>query len=93
MARSVIKGPFVAPGVLRAFKRNDLDKKKEIKIWSRSSVILSRFIGKVAMVYNGKKFIPVTITELHVGRRFGEFSPTRTFVKHAGDKKVVKGKR
>lgn len=90
MARSISKPPFVAEGVVRAFKRNEVDKKKEIKIWSRGSVILSRFIGKTAMVYNGKKFVPVMISELHVGRKFGEFAPSRVPVKHSGDRKAVK---
>lgn len=87
MARSVIKGPFVAPGVTRALKRHENDKKKMIKIWSRSSVILTSFIGKVAHVYNGKKFIPVSISEAHIGHKFGEFSPTKVPVKHTGKNK------
>ncbi len=88
MARSLIKGPFVAPGVTRALKRFE-EKKQIIKIWSRGSVILSSFIGKIAHVYNGKKFIPVSISESHVGHKFGEFSPTRVPVKHAGTKKAA----
>lgn len=90
MARSVIKGPFVAPGVVRAFKRHEKDKKKEIKIWSRSSVILASFIGKIAKVYNGKKFIPVSISELHVGKKFGEFALTKAIIKHSGGKGINK---
>jgi small subunit ribosomal protein S19 len=93
MARSLIKGPFVAPGVTRAFKRAEKDRKKEIKIWSRSSVILSSFIGKTAMVHNGKKFVPVSINEVHVGRKFGEFSPTKVQVKHPVTKAVKGNKR
>ena len=87
MARSLIKGPFVAPGVIRALKRHEADKKNVIKIWSRASVILTSFVGKNVHVHNGKKFIPVAIGEGHVGHKFGEFSPTRAIVKHAGKKK------
>jgi|LADL02.1.fsa_nt_gi small subunit ribosomal protein S19 len=90
MARSLIKGPFVAPGVIRALKRFEV-KKQMIKIWSRSSVILSEFVGKTVHVYNGKKFIPVSVSEAHVGRKFGEFSPSKVQAKHTAKAKV-KGK-
>ena len=88
MARSLIKGPFVAPGVIRALKRFEA-KKQMIKIWSRSSVILSAFIGKTVHVYNGHKFIPVSISEAHVGHKFGEFSPTRVQPKHTAKTKAA----
>ena len=90
MTRSVKKAIFVAEGVMRALKRYEADK-KPIKIWSRSSVIISGFIGKTVSVYNGMKFVPVVISESHVGHKFGEFSPTRVPVKHAG-KKIKRGK-
>ena len=91
MARSLIKGPFVAPGVVRALKRFET-KKQMIKIWSRSSVILSAFIGKTVHVYNGHKFIPVSVSEAHVGHKFGEFAPTRTFRLHSGQRQAEKAK-
>lgn len=83
MSRSVIKGPYVTEGVMRALKRYD-NTKQMIKIWDRSCVILSGFIGKTAYVYNGRKFVPVAVSEAHVGHKFGEFSPTRVPVKHSG---------
>ena len=91
MARSVWKGPFVDGYLLnkadaaRASTRNEI-----IKIWSRRSTILPQFVGLTFGVYNGKKFIPVNVTEEMVGHKLGEFSPTRTFTSHAGDKKVGK---
>lgn len=88
MSRSIIKGPFVAPGVMRALNRAE-KKKQIIRIWSRASVILSSFVGKVVHVYNGRKFIPVSVSEAHVGHKFGEFAPTRVFVKHSGVKKAA----
>lgn len=92
MARSVVKGPFVAPGVMRALKRHE-ETKKMIKIYSRGSVILSSFVGKTVNVYNGKKFIPVVVSEMHIGHKFGEFSPTRVVPKHAGKAKAVSVKK
>lgn len=91
MARSVWKGPFV-DGYL--FKKIEQSAKggrtKIINIWSRRSTIMPQFVGISFGVYNGKKFIPVTVTEDMVGRKFGEFSPTRTFHGHGGDKKAVR---
>ena len=91
MARSVWKGPFVDGYLLnkadaaRASGRNEI-----IRIWSRRSTILPQFVGLTFGVYNGKKFIPVNVTEEMVGHKLGEFSPTRTFSSHSGDKKVSK---
>ena len=91
MARSVWKGPFVDGYLLnkaetsRASGRNEI-----IRIWSRRSTILPQFVGLTFGVYNGKKFIPVNVTEEMVGHKLGEFSPTRTFHNHSGDKKVSK---
>ena len=62
-----------------------------IKTWSRRSTILPQFVGLTFAVYNGKKFIPVNVTENMVGHKFGEFSPTRTFTGHSADKKVSRG--
>ena len=91
MARSVWKGPFVDGYLLnkadasRASGRNEI-----IKIWSRRSTIMPQFVGLTFGVYNGQKHIPVNVTEEMVGHKLGEFSPTRTFTSHAGDKKVSK---
>ena len=88
MARSVWKGPFVDGYLLKkaekaaASQRNDI-----VKIWSRRSTILPQFVGITFGVYNGKKFIPVSVSEDMVGHKFGEFAPTRTYYGHAADKK------
>jgi len=93
MARSLKKGPFVSYKLLKkvvaAKKNND---KKVIKTWSRASTIVPDFVGFTFGVHNGKKFIPVYCTEAMVGHKLGEFSMTRYFGGHAGDKKD-KGKR
>lgn len=89
MPRSVWKSPFVAGYLLK--KVADAAKtgsRKIINVWARSSTILPQFVGINFGVYNGKKFIPVFITEEMVGFKLGEFSPTRTFHGHGGDKKV-----
>jgi small subunit ribosomal protein S19 len=86
MSRSLIKGPYLTEGVLRALKRFEKTKQM-IKIWDRSCVIISSFVGKTVHVYNGRKFIPISISEVHVGHKFGEFSPTRVQAKHAGKNK------
>ena len=89
MVRSVWKGPFVEGSLLkkadaaRASGRHDV-----IKIWSRRSTILPQFVGLTFGVYNGQKFVPVSVNEEMVGHKFGEFSPTRTFHGHAADKKA-----
>jgi small subunit ribosomal protein S19 len=91
VARSVWKGPFVEASLIkkaekaRGSVRNDV-----IKTWSRRSTILPQFVGLTFGVYNGRKFIPVNVTEEMVGHKLGEFSPTRTFSAHSGDKKVSK---
>ena len=92
MARSVWKGPFVDAYVLRkAEKARESGKSDVIKIWSRRSTILPQFVGLTFGVYNGKKHIPVLVTEEMIGHKFGEFAPTRTFVSHGGgDKKADK---
>ena len=86
MPRSSWKVPFVDGFLLKKSKNT----KHIIKIWSRRSVILPQFVGMNFAVYNGKKFIPVLVSEGMVGHKFGEFSPTRTFFGHAGDRKVKK---
>ena len=91
MARSVWKGPFVDAYVLRkAEKARESGKSDVIKTWSRRSTILPQFVGLTFGVYNGHKHIPVMVTEEMVGHKLGEFSPTRTFTGHSGDKKVSK---
>ncbi len=88
MPRSIRKGPFVDPKLLK--KVDDLrasGAKRVIKTWSRSSTILPDFVGHTFAVHNGKSFIPVFVTENMVGHKLGEFSPTRMFRSHVADKK------
>ena len=89
MTRSVWKGPFVDVNLLKkAEKLSKSGRKEVLKTWSRRSTILPEFVGLTFGVHNGKKHIPVTINENMVGHKFGEFSPTRTFNGHTGDKKT-----
>ena len=91
MARSVWKGPFVDLHLLKkAQTAQDAGGRAPIKTWSRRSTILPDFVGLTFSVYNGQKFIPVSVNEEMVGHKLGEFAPTRTFHGHASDKK---GKR
>ena len=91
MPRSLKKGPYIEPHVLRKVLGSDQGKRgKVIKTWSRRSTIIPEMVGITFAVHNGKKFIPVFITENMVGHKLGEFSPTRTFWGHAGDKKARK---
>ncbi len=93
MARSVKKGPFVDLGVMRkvnAVQADASNSNKVIKVWSRRSTIVPEFIGLTFAVHNGKKFIPVYITDNMVGHKFGEFALTRTFYGHGADKKGKK---
>lgn len=88
MPRSLKKGPFVDDHLLKkALMAQEMQSRKIIKTWSRRSTILPEFIGLTFAVNNGKKFIPVFVTEDMVGHKLGEFSPTRIFYGHAGDKK------
>ena len=92
MPRSVWKGPFVDLHLLKkAETAQDANSRAPIKTWSRRSTILPQFVGLTFGVYNGKKFIPVQVSENMVGHKFGEFSPTRTFTSHAADKKAKRG--
>ena len=91
MPRSLKKGPFVDPHLVRKVRdAQGGQSKKVIKTWSRRSVILPEMIGLNFAVHNGKKFMPVYVTENHVGHKLGEFSPTRTFHGHSADKKGKK---
>jgi len=88
VARSVKKGPFVDDHLMKKVsKAKESESRKVIKTWSRRSDIIPDMIGMTFAVHNGKKFIPVFVTENMVGHKLGEFSPTRTFYGHAGDKK------
>jgi small subunit ribosomal protein S19 len=86
MARSIKKGPFVDDHLVKKVEAEQISK-KIIKTWSRRSTITPDFIGLTFAVHNGKKFIPVFVSENMVGHKLGEFSPTRTFYGHAADKK------
>ena len=95
MPRSVKKGPFVDESLMRKVRRaQETQDRRMIKTWSRRSTVIPDFVGLTLAVHNGKKFIPVFVTENMVGHKLGEFAPTRTFYGHAGDKKSrLKGKR
>lgn len=93
MSRSAKKGPYVDLKLLKKVEiMRDSGDKKVIKTWARSSTVVPEFVGFTFAVHNGKKFIPVYVTENMVGHKFGEFAPTRTFFAHAGDKKGKKVK-
>jgi len=93
--RSVKKGPFVDESLMRKVRRaQETQDRRMIKTWSRRSTVIPDFVGMTLAVHNGKKFIPVFVTENMVGHKLGEFAPTRTFYGHAGDKKSrLKGKK
>lgn len=87
MSRSIKKGPFVQPKLLKRVKEmNEKGEKKVLKTWSRSSTIFPDFVGHTIAVHDGRKHVPVYITEDMVGLKLGEFAPTRTFKGHAGSK-------
>jgi small subunit ribosomal protein S19 len=87
MGRSIRKGPFVAERLQeKVYGMNERNEKKVVKTWSRASMILPEFVGHTFAVHNGNKFIPVYVTENMVGHKLGEFSPTRLFRGHAGQK-------
>ena len=90
MARSLKKGPFVDEHLMKkVLQMNAVMDRKVIKTWSRRSTITPDMIGHTLAVYNGKKFIPVYVTENMVGHKLGEFAPTRTFHGHTGEKKAA----
>jgi len=89
VARSIRKGPYVEEGLARKLnKAVETGDKKIIKTWSRRSTITPEMVGYTFAVHNGRKFMPVFVTENMVGHKFGEFSPTRTFHGHSGDRKA-----
>lgn len=88
MPRSLKKGPYIEPKLMNKIaSAQESRSNRVIKTWSRRSTIIPEMVGITLAVHNGKKFIPVFITENMVGHKLGEFSPTRTFYGHAGDKK------
>jgi len=94
MSRSVWKGPYFDVTLYKKVKKSkEENSKSPIKTWSRRSTIIPDFVGVTLSVYNGKSFIPVFVTEDMVGHKLGEFSPTRVFKGHSGDKKAVQGKK
>ena len=87
MGRSVKKGPDVQPVLLkRVLEMNEAGEKRVLKTWSRSSTIFPDFVGHTFAVHDGRKHVPVYVTEDMVGHKLGEFAPTRTFKGHAGSK-------
>lgn len=87
MGRSLKKGPFIHAGLLKKIdSMNEAGEKKVIKTWSRASTIFPQMVGHTIAVHDGKKHVPVYITEDMIGHKLGEFAPTRTFRGHAGDK-------
>lgn len=91
MPRSLKKGPFVEANLVKkVLMAQESRSNKVIKTWSRRSTIIPEMVGLTLAVHNGKKFVPVFVSENMVGHKLGEFSPTRTFYGHAGDKKTKK---
>ena len=93
MGRSVKKGPFVAPELIkRVIAMNETGEKKVLKTWSRASTIFPEFVGHTIAVHDGRKHVPVYVTEDMVGHKLGEFVPTSTYKGHAGSKTSNNGK-
>lgn len=93
MPRSIKKGPFVDGHLLNKIEKAvETGDKKVIRTWSRRSMIIPEAVGLTFAVHNGRKFVPVFVTENMVGHKLGEFAPTRTFHGHAGDRKARKGR-
>lgn len=94
MGRSIKKGPYVQPVLLkRVLAMNEAGEKKVLKTWSRSSTIFPDFVGHTFAVHDGRKHVPVYVTEDMVGHKLGEFAPTRTYKGHAGSKTSNNGKK
>ncbi|MDY2841291.1 MAG: 30S ribosomal protein S19 [Candidatus Borkfalkiaceae bacterium] len=90
MSRSVKKGPYVEPKLLKRVEElNEKNEKKVLKTWSRSSTIFPQMVGHTIAVYDGRKHVPVYVTEDMVGCKLGEFAPTRTFKGHSGSEKTT----
>ena len=87
MSRSLKKGPFVQPVLLKRIQQmNEAGEKNIVKTWSRASIIFPDFVGHTIAVHDGRKHVPVYVTEDMVGHKLGEFAPTRTYKGHAGSK-------
>ena len=94
MSRSIKKGPYVQEVLLkRVVAMNEAGEKKVLKTWSRSSTIFTDFVGHTFAVHDGRKHVPVYVTEDMVGHKLGEFAPTRTYKGHAGSKTSNNGKK
>ena len=94
MPRSLKKGPFVDDHLAKKVDaQNEAGERKVIKTWSRASTIFPQFVGHTIAVHDGRKHVPVFVSESMVGHKLGEFSPTRTFKYHAGQEKNAKGRR
>lgn len=94
MSRSIKKGPYVQEALYqRVCAMNETGEKKVLKTWSRSSTIFPEFVGHTFAVHDGRKHIPVFVTEEMIGHKLGEFAPTRTFRGHAGSKTSNNGKK
>ena len=94
MSRSIKKGPYVQEVLLkRVMAMNEAGEKKVLKTWSRSSTIFPDFVGHTSAVHDGRKHVPVYVTEDMVGHKLGEFAPTRTYKGHAGSKTSNNGKK
>ena len=94
MSRSIKKGPYIQEVLLkRVLQMNEAGEKKVLKTWSRSSTIFPDFVGHTFAVHDGRKHVPVYVTEDMVGHKLGEFAPTRTFKGHAGSRVSNNGKR
>ena len=94
MPRSLKKGPFIDDHLLKKVEtQNDKGSKNVIKTWSRRSTIIPEMLGHTIAVHDGRKHVPVFVSEAMVGHKLGEFAPTRTFRYHAGQEKAVRGRR
>jgi small subunit ribosomal protein S19 len=90
MGRSIKKGPFIDAHLMaKVVEMQRVKSKKLIKTWSRRSTVVPEMVGLTFSVHNGRKFLPVFVTENMVGHKLGEFSPTRTFIAHSGDRKAA----
>jgi small subunit ribosomal protein S19 len=92
MSRSLKKGPYVAPKLLKKIEEmNSRNEKRVLKTWSRASTIFPQMVGHTIAVHDGRRHVPIYVTENMVGHKLGEFAPTRTFKGHIVEKKVKKG--
>ena len=92
MSRSLKKGPFIEPKLLAKIERmNAIGEKKVSRTWSRASTIFPQFVGHTIAIHDGRRHVPIYVTENMVGHRLGEFAPTRTFRGHVAEKKIKKG--